>query len=136
MNKHSTIPADAAVCGRSTIPLTADEDLLCCLGPAFADLAATDPSRISRIAAELADGFTRLRHLTKAVSVFGSARLPADHPDCGLARHTARLLGEAGFAIITGRPAPLPTRAVSGYTIHTQRDGTLAAITEGVSHGR
>lgn len=82
--------------------LTADEDLLCCLGPAFPDLAATDPARISRIAAEIADGFTRLRHLTKAVSVFGSARLPDDHPDCVLARHTARLLGQAGFAVITG----------------------------------
>jgi len=89
----STMPA---------VPATADEDLLCCLGPAFPDLAATDPGRISRIATELADGFTRMRHLTTAVSVFGSARLPADHPHCQLARRTAAALGRAGFAIITG----------------------------------
>jgi uncharacterized protein (TIGR00730 family) len=36
------------------------------------------------------------------VSVFGSARTPADHPDYALARDTARRLGDAGFAVITG----------------------------------
>jgi uncharacterized protein (TIGR00730 family) len=36
------------------------------------------------------------------VSVFGSARTPEGHPEYALARETARLLGDAGFAIITG----------------------------------
>ena len=36
------------------------------------------------------------------MSVFGSARTPTDHPDYALARETARRLGEAGFAVITG----------------------------------
>ena len=89
----STLPAT---------PVTADEELLCCLGPAFPDLEQTDPARISRIAAEVARGFTRLRHLSQAVSVFGSARLPDEHPDCRLARTTAAALGRAGYAIITG----------------------------------
>jgi uncharacterized protein (TIGR00730 family) len=40
--------------------------------------------------------------LGSAVSVFGSARTPSDHPDCALARETARRLGGAGFAVITG----------------------------------
>lgn len=97
--------------GRSTVgpipsgcpvPRTADEELLCCLGPAFAPLEATDPERIRRIAAELADGFAHLRNLTRAVSLFGSARRPENHPDYLLARQTARQLGARGFAIITG----------------------------------
>jgi hypothetical protein len=95
-------PSPARPVWDGTASITADEDLLCCLGPAFPALHATDPARISRIAAELADGFTRLQDLTRAVSVFGSARLPAEHPDCVLAQQTARLLGRAGFAIITG----------------------------------
>lgn len=89
-------------CAPVATPVTADVDLLCCLGPAFPSLEATDPARIGRIAAELADGFTRLRGLTRAVSLFGSARLSEDHPDCVLARRTAAELGRAGFAIITG----------------------------------
>ena len=36
------------------------------------------------------------------MSVFGSARTPPEHPDYALARATARRLGEAGFAVITG----------------------------------
>ena len=36
------------------------------------------------------------------MSVFGSARTPTDHSDYALARETARRLGDAGFAIITG----------------------------------
>ena len=83
-------------------PLTADEDLLCCLGPAFPNLEHSDPARISRIAAEIADGFTKLRDLNRAVSIFGSARLSAQHPDCRLARQTAAALGRAGYAVITG----------------------------------
>lgn len=84
------------------LPRTADEELLCCLGPAFAPLEATDPARIRRIAAELADGFAHLRDLTRAVSLFGSARRPESHSDYLLARRTARRLGDRGFAIITG----------------------------------
>jgi uncharacterized protein (TIGR00730 family) len=37
-----------------------------------------------------------------AVTLFGSARVPPDHPQYELARTTARRLGEAGFGIITG----------------------------------
>ena len=51
---------------------------------------------------ELRMGFEALGHVGAAVSVFGSARTPADHPEYALARETARLLGDAGFAIITG----------------------------------
>jgi uncharacterized protein (TIGR00730 family) len=40
--------------------------------------------------------------LGAAVSIFGSARTPRDHPEYALARETAHVLGAAGFAIITG----------------------------------
>jgi hypothetical protein len=36
------------------------------------------------------------------VSVFGSARTPADHPEYAQARELSRRLGERGFSIITG----------------------------------
>jgi uncharacterized protein (TIGR00730 family) len=93
----------AGATDRDQLPvLTCDEELLCCLGPAFPPLAATDPARIRRIAAELADGFSRLDDVTRAVSMFGSARLADSHPHYLLARETARRLGVAGFAVITG----------------------------------
>ncbi len=38
----------------------------------------------------------------RKVSIFGSARIPADHPLCDLARRFARLLSEKEFMVITG----------------------------------
>lgn len=38
----------------------------------------------------------------RKVSIFGSARIAADHPLCDLARRFARLLAERGFMVITG----------------------------------
>jgi len=61
-----------------------------------------DAKRIERIDEELTMGFAALAHVGKAVSIFGSARTPADHPEYALAREAARRLGEAGFAVITG----------------------------------
>ena len=82
------------------MPTTHDEDLLCCLGdPRFAE---DDPVRIARMAEELRSGFEALVGVTRAVSVFGSARTPRDHPEYELARRVGSALGEAGFTIITG----------------------------------
>ena len=81
-------------------PLTADEDLLGTPPPGPLD--ELDRERLARINAEIEDGFEALAQLGPAVSVFGSARTPTDHPEYLLARRTARRLGEAGFAIITG----------------------------------
>ena len=58
------------------------------------------PDRAHRRGA--ADGLRALAHVGKAVSIFGSARTPRDHPEYERARAAARKLGEAGFAIITG----------------------------------
>jgi uncharacterized protein (TIGR00730 family) len=62
----------------------------------------TDEQRLDRISEELRDGFAALSHIGKAVSIFGSARTPRDHPRYKAARAMARRLGEEGYAIITG----------------------------------
>ncbi|MEX2194651.1 MAG: TIGR00730 family Rossman fold protein [Thermoleophilaceae bacterium] len=61
-----------------------------------------DSARLGRMEAELTFGFRALAGVECGVSVFGSARTPAGHPEYELARHTAGLLGEAGFTVITG----------------------------------
>jgi uncharacterized protein (TIGR00730 family) len=62
----------------------------------------TDAQRLLRIQDELRAGFGALSHVGKAVSIFGSARTPRDHPRYEAARQLARQLGEAGYAIVTG----------------------------------
>jgi uncharacterized protein (TIGR00730 family) len=66
------------------------------------DWVHTDPWRVLRIQAEFVEGFGALAKLGPAVSVFGSARTSPDDPDYALARRTAGLLVDAGFAVITG----------------------------------
>jgi uncharacterized protein (TIGR00730 family) len=61
-----------------------------------------DDMRLERIHEELAAGFSALAHVGKAVSIFGSARTAASDPEYARAREAGRVLGEAGFAIITG----------------------------------
>ncbi|MEA2307870.1 MAG: hypothetical protein QOG86_988 [Thermoleophilaceae bacterium] len=82
-------------------PDTHDEELLGAESPLVESLD-TDAARIERVRGELERGFGALAGLGSAVSVFGSARTPRDHPDYELARRTARLLGDAGYAVITG----------------------------------
>ncbi|HET8978998.1 MAG TPA: TIGR00730 family Rossman fold protein [Solirubrobacteraceae bacterium] len=81
---------------------TFDEELLLWLGDEPADVRAADTDRLHVIAAEFARGFDALAQVTQAVTVFGSARTPQDHPDYTLVRAVAACLGEAGYAIITG----------------------------------
>jgi uncharacterized protein (TIGR00730 family) len=66
------------------------------------DFKHSDPWRVFRIMGEFVEGFDTLAHTGPAVSIFGSARVPADHPQYRAAETTARLIGEAGFAVITG----------------------------------
>ena len=82
-------------------PSTPDEELLGTQRPAIA-VERTERERLERIRAELMTGYTALDHIGCGVSIFGSARVAPDHPDYALARATARQLGAAGFAIITG----------------------------------
>ena len=68
--------------------------------PAF--VSAKDSWRVFRIMGEFVEGFDELAGLGPAVSVFGSARVTAQDPMYHRCAETARLLGEAGFAVITG----------------------------------
>ena len=83
------------------LPVTEDEKLL--QAPSMAvDFTRTDPWRVLRIMGEFIEGFDNLASVTKGVTIFGSARTHPDDPQYKLAEETARLLAEAGFAIITG----------------------------------
>jgi uncharacterized protein (TIGR00730 family) len=82
-------------------PTSSDEELL------EAETAAilselSDAARLERIHEELRQGFAALAHVGKAVSIFGSARTRPGHPQYEQARRVARILGSAGWAIITG----------------------------------
>jgi uncharacterized protein (TIGR00730 family) len=79
---------------------TTDQRLLDRRGPS--DWVHTDPWRVLRIQSEFVEGFGLLAELPRAVSVFGSARTPRDHPHyaAGVAIGTA--LAQAGYAVITG----------------------------------
>jgi uncharacterized protein (TIGR00730 family) len=82
-------------------PATLDEELLEAETTAILS-ELSDAQRVLRIQDELRAGFTTLNHIGKAVSFFGSARTPRDHPRYQAAREMARTLGHHGFAIITG----------------------------------
>ena len=62
----------------------------------------TDPWRVLRIQSEFIDGFGTLAELGPAVSVFGSARMPRDHPLYATAERVGAQLVRAGLAVITG----------------------------------
>lgn len=82
-----------------------DESLLSWCEPdrrRAAEFMHTDPWRVLRIVSEFVDGFDALALLGPAVSIFGSARVTASDPFYTKAWEIARLLAEAGFAIITG----------------------------------
>ena len=79
---------------------TTDQRLLDTRGPS--DWVHTDPWRVMRIQAEFVEGFGQLAELPRAVSVFGSARTPADSPYYALGVELGAALAQAGWAVITG----------------------------------
>jgi uncharacterized protein (TIGR00730 family) len=83
------------------MPATSDEEIISAQEQGVIS-TLSDGARIARIRQELQKGFRALGHVGPAASFFGSARTPADHPEYELARTTARIVGEAGLAIITG----------------------------------
>ena len=66
------------------------------------DAMAEDAWRMFRILGEFAQGFEEMADVGKAVTVFGSARLSAGHPDCLKAEALAADLARRGYAVITG----------------------------------
>ncbi|MGF1642880.1 MAG: TIGR00730 family Rossman fold protein [Thiotrichales bacterium] len=58
--------------------------------------------KIFQIMGEFVEGFERLARIKPSVSIFGSARTPADDPIYQLAEEIAYQLSEAGFAVVSG----------------------------------
>lgn len=85
---------------RSEEKTTTDQRLLDSRGPS--EWVHTDPWRVLRIQAEFVEGFGALAEVPRAVTVFGSARTPRDHPEYELGRKLGAALAAAGFAAITG----------------------------------
>jgi uncharacterized protein (TIGR00730 family) len=82
--------------------VTFDEQLLLWLGNEPPDVRAQDAERVREVAAEFAMGFDALAGIGRAVTVFGSARTPRDHPSYALLREVGAAIGRAGFTVITG----------------------------------
>jgi uncharacterized protein (TIGR00730 family) len=82
--------------------LSFDEELLHWLGHEPPGIRAADDERIREIAEEFARGFDALATVDRAVTVFGSARTPPEHPHYALAREIGACIGRAGYAVITG----------------------------------
>jgi uncharacterized protein (TIGR00730 family) len=66
------------------------------------DWLHTDPWRVLRIQSEFVEGFGLLAELPRAVSVFGSARTPVDHPHYAAGVAIGAALAQAGYAVVTG----------------------------------
>jgi uncharacterized protein (TIGR00730 family) len=79
---------------------TEDEALL--RRPTRPEFLDSDPWRTLRILSEFVEGFDALAGVGPAVSVFGSARTKAPNRYYKLARQLGKMLGQAGYAVITG----------------------------------
>ncbi|MGH3501449.1 MAG: TIGR00730 family Rossman fold protein [Nocardioidaceae bacterium] len=79
---------------------TTDQRLLDSRGPS--EWVHTDPWRVLRIQAEFVEGFGALAELGPAISVFGSARTAAGHPEYQQSLKLGGALAAEGFAVITG----------------------------------
>jgi uncharacterized protein (TIGR00730 family) len=82
-------------------PVTEDEKLLQQPTPG-AGFTRTDPWRVMRIMGEFIEGFDTLAPVERGVTIFGSARTSPEDPMYKSAQEVARILAEAGFAVITG----------------------------------
>ena len=81
---------------------TEDRKLLRAAPYADTSFLETDAWRALRIMGEFVEGFDALADLGPAVSVFGSARVPADDPSYAQAEELGRRFAEQGITVITG----------------------------------
>lgn len=63
---------------------------------------AREAWQLFAIISEFVEATERLNQVRPAVSIFGSARTPSDHPYFALAERIARLLSDSGFTVISG----------------------------------
>ena len=64
--------------------------------------SARESWRMFGIMSEFVEAAEHLGHISPAVSMFGSSRVPAGHPYFMLAERIARQLSDAGFSVISG----------------------------------
>ena len=64
--------------------------------------SAREAWQLLAIMSEFVEATERLNQVRPAVSIFGSARTPENHPYFALAERTSRLLSDAGFTVISG----------------------------------
>ena len=64
--------------------------------------SASESWRMFGIMSEFVEAAERLSNIRPAVSMFGSSRIPVDHPYFMLAEQIARQLSDAGFSVIAG----------------------------------
>lgn len=81
-------------------PTTTDQRLLDSRGPT--DWVHTDPWRVLRIQSEFVEGFGALAEVPRAVTIFGSARTPRDHPEYEAGMELGAAIADLGCAVITG----------------------------------
>jgi len=101
---------------------TEDERLLLATRREEFSFTETDPWRVLRIMGEFVEGFDVLANLGPAVTIFGSARTKPADKTYQQAIEVAHLLGEAGFAIITGGGPGIMEAA----NIGAQRAGSIS----------
>ena len=103
--------------------------------------------RAFEIMAEFVGATERLKSITPAVSIFGSARTPADHPYYKLTEEVARLLSESGFSVISGGgpglmeaankgayPGPSPSVGLNIELPHEQSRNPYQDISQNFQH--
>ena len=66
------------------------------------DFASHESWHAFEIMAEFVGATEKLKEITPAVSIFGSARTSPDHPYYALTEEIARQLSDAGFSVISG----------------------------------
>lgn len=79
-----------------------DNELLKKTGKKDSEFIHSDPWRIFRIQGEFVEGFNTLAGMGSCISIFGSARTPAENHYYKAAEKTAALLAKEGLGIITG----------------------------------
>lgn len=97
--RGAVLQVDDAI--RDPAPTTEDEKLLDQRVEPI-DFRRSEPWRVMRMTNEIVEGIDALGDLTRAVSIFGSARVAQSDPYYAAARKTASLLARADYAIITG----------------------------------
>lgn len=78
------------------------------------DIQARESYHVLKIISEFVEAGEELRAIQPAVSIYGSARTPENHPDYAFTLRLARKLSDAGFSVIPAAVRALwkrPTKA-------------------------